>query len=51
MDAFESAHMQAVQASIRSPYFDAARVNMQNIREFNQLKYRGSDTDYLSDHP
>ncbi|XP_032360326.1 centrosome and spindle pole-associated protein 1 isoform X2 [Etheostoma spectabile] len=36
----ESTHKQAVQPSTRSTYSGAARVNMQNIREFNQLKYR-----------
>ncbi|XP_070784596.1 centrosome and spindle pole-associated protein 1 [Enoplosus armatus] len=40
VDAFESAHKRAVQASTRSPSSGGARVNMQNIREFNQLKYR-----------
>ncbi|XP_035509088.1 centrosome and spindle pole-associated protein 1 [Morone saxatilis] len=40
VDAFESAHKQAVQESTRGPSSDVARVNMQNIREFNQLKYR-----------
>ncbi|XP_033495349.1 centrosome and spindle pole-associated protein 1 [Epinephelus lanceolatus] len=38
--AFESTHRQAVQPSIRSPSSGAACVNTQNIREFNQLKYR-----------
>ncbi|KAM9337207.1 centrosome and spindle pole-associated protein 1 [Symphorus nematophorus] len=39
-DAFESVHKPAVQPSARSPSSDAARVNMKNVREFNQLKYR-----------
>ncbi|XP_071341370.1 centrosome and spindle pole-associated protein 1 [Trachinotus anak] len=39
VDAFESAH-QTDQPSTARIYSDAARVNMQNIREFNQLKYR-----------
>uniref|UniRef100_UPI0037E9B43B centrosome and spindle pole associated protein 1 n=1 Tax=Semicossyphus pulcher TaxID=241346 RepID=UPI0037E9B43B len=40
VNAFESPHTQAAQPSIRSPSSGAARVHMQNIREFNQLKYR-----------
>ncbi|XP_044031547.1 centrosome and spindle pole-associated protein 1 isoform X2 [Siniperca chuatsi] len=40
VDAFETAHKRAVQPSTRSPSSGATRVNMQNIREFNQLKYR-----------
>lgn len=43
MDAFESAHTHAVQPPTRSPPPGAAHVNMQNIREFNQLKYRGNN--------
>ncbi|XP_034415606.1 centrosome and spindle pole associated protein 1 [Cyclopterus lumpus] len=39
-EAFKSMHKQAVQPSTRSPFSGAAGVNMQNIREFNQLKYR-----------
>ncbi|XP_078137408.1 centrosome and spindle pole-associated protein 1 [Sander vitreus] len=38
--ADESTHKQAVQPSTRSTSSGAAHVNMQNIREFNQLKYR-----------
>ncbi|XP_068588339.1 centrosome and spindle pole-associated protein 1-like isoform X2 [Cebidichthys violaceus] len=37
---FESMHKQTVQPSTRSPLSGAAGVDMQNIREFNQLKYR-----------
>ncbi|XP_040922248.1 centrosome and spindle pole-associated protein 1 [Toxotes jaculatrix] len=40
VDAFESAHKQADQPSTATAFSDAARVNMQNIREFNQLKHR-----------
>ncbi|XP_075937023.1 centrosome and spindle pole-associated protein 1 isoform X2 [Anarhichas minor] len=36
----QSMHKQAVQPSTRSPFSGAAGVNMQHIREFNQLKYR-----------
>lgn len=42
MDAFEPVNKQAVQPPSRSPSSGAARVNMQNIQEFNQLKYRGN---------
>uniref|UniRef100_A0A3B4UNE3 Centrosome and spindle pole associated protein 1 n=1 Tax=Seriola dumerili TaxID=41447 RepID=A0A3B4UNE3_SERDU len=42
VDAFESAH-QADQPST-AIYSDAAGVNMQNIREFNQLKYRDTSS-------
>ncbi|XP_041670613.1 centrosome and spindle pole-associated protein 1 [Cheilinus undulatus] len=38
--AFEMPHKQDVQPSTQSLYSGAAQVNMQNIREFNQLKYR-----------
>lgn len=44
MYSFKMACKQAVQAPTKSPDFDAACANMQNIGEFNQLKYRGSDT-------
>ncbi|XP_059182691.1 centrosome and spindle pole-associated protein 1 isoform X2 [Centropristis striata] len=44
VDAFESTHKQAAQPSARSPSTGAARVNMQNIREFNQLKYRDTES-------
>lgn len=49
VDAFESTRKDAVQPLTGGPPSDAACVNMQNIREFNQLKYRGND--YWSDHP
>ncbi|XP_038583643.1 centrosome and spindle pole-associated protein 1 [Micropterus salmoides] len=39
-DAFDSMHKRAVQPSTRSPSPGAAHVNMQNIREFSQLKYK-----------
>ncbi|XP_039983478.1 centrosome and spindle pole-associated protein 1 [Xiphias gladius] len=38
-DAFESVPKQDDQPSTARTYSDAARVNMQNIRGFNQLKY------------
>ncbi|XP_068438170.1 centrosome and spindle pole-associated protein 1 isoform X4 [Clinocottus analis] len=38
--AFESMHQQADQPATRRPSSGAAGVNMQNIREFNHLKYR-----------
>lgn len=44
VDEFELAHKQAAHSSTRSPDFGAARVNMQNMMEFNQLKYRGKNT-------
>ncbi|XP_042366848.1 centrosome and spindle pole-associated protein 1 [Plectropomus leopardus] len=40
VDTFESAHKQTVQPLTRSPSSGAAHFNMQNIREFNRLKYR-----------
>ncbi|XP_070709443.1 centrosome and spindle pole-associated protein 1 [Pempheris klunzingeri] len=40
VDAFESAHNRAVQPLNRSPSCHAACANVQNIREFNQLKHR-----------
>ncbi|KAM7369940.1 hypothetical protein PAMP_011228 [Pampus punctatissimus] len=40
VDAFEPVNKQAVKPLTRSPSSGAARVNMQTIREFNQLKYR-----------
>ncbi|XP_074478579.1 centrosome and spindle pole-associated protein 1 isoform X2 [Sebastes fasciatus] len=39
-DTVESTHKQAVQPSTGNHSSGAAHVNMQNIREFNQLKYR-----------
>ncbi|KAM6971588.1 centrosome and spindle pole-associated protein 1 [Tautogolabrus adspersus] len=44
VDAFELSHRQAAPPSTRSPSSGAAQVNMQNIREFNQLKYRDTET-------
>ncbi|XP_034562108.1 centrosome and spindle pole-associated protein 1 isoform X2 [Notolabrus celidotus] len=40
VDAFESTRRKAAQPATRSSPFDAAYFNMQNIREFNQLKHR-----------
>ncbi|XP_072234362.1 LOW QUALITY PROTEIN: centrosome and spindle pole associated protein 1 [Leuresthes tenuis] len=42
--AFESAKEEAVQPSARSPPPVAAHVDKQNIRELNQLKYRGTES-------
>lgn len=44
VDDFKLAHKQAAHSSSRSPYFGAAHVNMQNMMEFNKLKYRGKNT-------
>lgn len=44
VDDFEIALKQAAHSSSRGPYFGAAHVNMQNMMEFNKLKYRGENT-------
>ncbi|XP_078147664.1 centrosome and spindle pole-associated protein 1 [Centroberyx gerrardi] len=41
-DAFDLAQQRAARASTSRAQSGAARINMQNIREFNQLKYRDS---------
>nr|XP_046227260.1 centrosome and spindle pole-associated protein 1 isoform X2 [Scatophagus argus] len=44
VDAFELASKQAAQPSTQIPSSLAAHVNMQNIREFNQLKCRDTES-------
>nr|XP_020455583.1 centrosome and spindle pole-associated protein 1 isoform X2 [Monopterus albus] len=53
VDASESVHIKVDQQTTRRPFSDAACVNMQNIREFNQLKYRdtASREEFLHMYP